>query len=135
MIATIYDPGQLQMIMDWLMSEGIITGFSTRDNSYEIPPTESVTQQQLAAAFTACQATLAQRKTWTTVADFYAEFTGTEKYLIQSSTVPAIVVARGDLAMWRGDVWSDNTDVLAGLDAMVEAKVITPERKAEILSK
>lgn len=75
------------------------------------------------------------RKIWPRVADFYAEFTPTEKYLIQSSTIPAIVVARGDLAMWRGDVWSDNADVLAGLDAMVKAKILTAARRAEILAK
>lgn len=83
----------------------------------------------------AAQALIASRKIWPTVADFYAQFTPSEKYIIQSSTVPSIVVARGDLAMWRGDVWSDNADVLAGLDAMVEATIITPERKAEILTK
>ena len=77
----------------------------------------------------------AARKTWPTVADFYAEFTPAEKYLIQSSVIPSIVVARGDLAMWRGDVWSDNADVLAGLDAMVAAGVLTAERRAEILAK
>lgn len=75
------------------------------------------------------------RKIWPTVADFYAEFTSTEKYAIQSSNVPAIVVARGDLAMWRGDVWSDNAGVLAGLDAMVKAKILTAARRAEILAK
>lgn len=83
----------------------------------------------------AAQALSAARKVWPTVADFYAEFTAAEKYAIQSSAIPSIVVARGDLAMWRGDVWSDNPDVLAGLNAMVKAKVLTVERRAEILAK
>lgn len=87
------------------------------------------------AEIEAAQALIDARKIWPTVADFYAEFTPTEKYLIQSSAIPSIVVARGDLAMWRGDVWSDNPDVLAGLDAMVKAKVLTVERRAEILAK
>ena len=87
------------------------------------------------AEIEAAQALIDARKIWPTVADFYAEFTPTEKYLIQSSTIPAIVVARGDLAMWRGDVWSDNADVLAGLDAMVKAKILTAARRAEILAK
>ena len=87
------------------------------------------------AEIEAAQALIDARKIWPTVADFYAEFPPTEKYLIQSSTIPAIVVARGDLAMWRGDVWSDNADVLAGLDAMVKAKILTAARRAEILAK
>ena len=91
--------------------------------------------EQALLDFLTAKALASARKIWTTVADFYAEFTGTEKYLIQSSTVPAILVARGDLAMWRGDVWSDNADVLAGLDAMVTAGVLTAERRAEILAK
>lgn len=87
------------------------------------------------AEIEAAQALIDARKIWPTVADFYAEFTPTEKYLIQSSAIPSIVVARGDLAMWRGDVWSDNPDVLAGLDAMVAAGVLTAERRSEILAK
>lgn len=91
--------------------------------------------EQALLDFLAEKSLAAIRKIWPTVADFYAEFTSTEKYLIQSSTIPAIVVARGDLAMWRGDVWSDNADVLAGLDAMVKAKILTAARRAEILAK
>lgn len=87
------------------------------------------------AEIEAAQALIDARKIWPTVADFYAEFTPTEKYLIQSSAIPSIVVARGDLAMWRGDVWSDNPDVLAGLNAMVKAKILTAARRAEILAK
>lgn len=91
--------------------------------------------EQALLDFLAAKALATARKIWPTVADFYAEFTPTEKYLIQSSVVPSIVVARGDLAMWRGDVWSDNVDVVAGLDAMVAAGVLTAERKAAILAK
>lgn len=119
-------------------SSTISVGWVVRGDNYELVPGESITPEQFAAALAqvaAEQALAASRKIWPTVADFYAEFTPTEKYLIQSSVIPSIVVARGDLAMWRGDVWSDNPNVLAGLDAMVEAGVITKERKTEILTK
>lgn len=111
--------------------------WKTRDDLIEC--WESVgsvpTLAELETALTAHHAAeelIAARKVWPTVAEFYAEFTPTEKYLIQSSTIPSIVVSRGDLAMWRGEVWVDHVDVIAGLDAMVEAGVITAERAVEI---
>ena len=125
--------------MEALQAAGVISsGWVVRGEDYELAPGDSITPEQLSAALAqvaAEQSLAAARKIWPTVADFYAEFTGTEKYLIHSSTVPVIVVARGDLAMWRGDVWSDNADILAGLDAMVTAGVLTAERRAEILAK
>ena len=127
---------ELTAALEALQSAGTISaGWVIRGTDYELAAGDSITPEQLNAAVVTWRATIGQRKIWTTVADFYAEFTGTEKYLIQSSTVPAILVARGDLAMWRGDVWSDNADVLAGLDAMVTAGVLTAERRAEILAK
>ena len=118
---------------DFQRADDFLTLKTTWSDNRPIPSEEEINASW--AEIEAEQVLAASRKIWATVADFYAEFTGTEKYLIQSSTVPAIVVARGDLAMWRGDVWSDNVDVLAGLDAMVEAGVITAERKIEILKK
>ena len=118
---------------DYRRADDLATLTETWVDPRPIPSEEEINAAW--AEIEAEQALVASRKIWATAADFYAEFTGTEKYLIQSSTVPAIVVARGDLAMWRGDVWSDNVDVLAGLDAMVEAGVITAERKIEILKK
>lgn len=118
---------------DYRRADNLATLAETWVDARPIPSEEAINAAW--AEIEAEQVLAAARKIWATVADFYAEFTGTEKYLIQSSTVPAIVVARGDLTMWRGDVWSDNVDVLAGLDAMVEAGVITAERKIEILKK
>ena len=134
---TDYTPLQLAKILEIIFPQG---QWSTKDSQIVAIPesAEMPTEEQMAAALEsveAQQSLTSARKIWPTVADFYAEFTPTEKYLIQSSTIPAIVVARGDLAMWRGDVWSDNADVLAGLDAMVTAGVLTAERRAEILAK
>ncbi len=94
---------QLTIALEWLTVNGIISsGWTTFGDAYELASGESVSDQQLSDAladFEAARVLVATRKTWPTVADFYAEFTPTEKYLIQSSTIPAIVVARGDLAM------------------------------------
>lgn len=76
----------------------------------------------------------AARKVWPSVAEFYDEFTETEQYLLQISTDAALVVARGKLSMWRGEVWNDDERITGGLTAMVSATVITETRKTEILS-
>lgn len=77
----------------------------------------------------------AARKVWETVAMFYDEFTDEEQYLLQASTEPAVIVARGKLAMWRGQVWNDDERILAGLKALVQAGVLTQARKRSILTK
>lgn len=138
-------PTQIKIIYPEITDSDFIGSIILQDDgngayikTWDHPTLTQPTDEQLAAVAEQSEAREASelnRKIWPTVADFYAEFTSTEKYAIQSSNVPAIVVARGDLAMWRGDVWSDNVDVLAGLDAMVEAGVITAERKIEILKK
>ena len=118
---------------DYRRADDLATLTETWVDARPVPSAAAINEAW--AEIEAAQALIDARKIWPTVADFYAEFTPTEKYLIQSSTIPAIVVARGDLAMWRGDVWSDNADVLAGLDAMVKAKILTAARRAEILAK
>ena len=52
MIATKYNPAQLQSILSRLADTGVITGFSTRDNSYDLPQGESITEQQIDDALT-----------------------------------------------------------------------------------
>jgi len=85
------------------------------------------------AAEIAARDAAASRKVWPSVAEFYAEFWDTEQYGIQTSTSPSIIVARGQLAMWRGDVWSDDPRIVGGLDALVAAGIIDAERRAQIL--
>tara|TARA_R110000772_G_scaffold143235_1_gene252751 strand:- start:20341 stop:20898 length:558 start_codon:yes stop_codon:yes gene_type:complete len=76
----------------------------------------------------------AARKVWLSVSEFYDEFTEAEQYALQTSTDPALIVARGRLAMWRGDVWNDDPRIISGLDALVSAGVINSTRRAAILS-
>jgi hypothetical protein len=94
-----------------------------------------------AAEIAAEQAAAAARKIWKTVADFYAEFTGYisaenpgEKYLLATSTHPMMILAREELAMWRGEVWSDDPRIVGGLDGMVALGILSAGRKAEILA-
>lgn len=76
----------------------------------------------------------AGRKAWPTVANFYDEFTDAEQYAIQSSSIPAVLIAKGKLAMWRGEVWSDDERILIGLDTLLTSEILSQPRITEILS-
>lgn len=76
-------------------------------------------------------------KTWPDVSDFYSEFSATpenpEQYLIQVSADPAVVVARAQLAMWRGEVVGTDPRMVSGLSALVAAGILSQSRVDEIL--
>jgi hypothetical protein len=74
------------------------------------------------------------RKIWPTVADFWSEFTDTEKLAIADSTIDGIKLLREELRMWRGEVWSDDQRVQQGLGGLVALGILTDERKTEILT-
>lgn len=73
-------------------------------------------------------------KVWASSADFWASFTDPEKLAILASTIAGIVLLREELRLWTGEVWSDDTKVEAGLNGLVAAGILTPERKAIILT-
>ncbi len=73
------------------------------------------------------------RKVWPSVQDFWEEFTDAEALAIQTSSAPEIIVARSRLAMWRGQVWSDDVRVTGGLAALEAAEILSEARVAEIL--
>jgi hypothetical protein len=75
------------------------------------------------------------RKVWKDKADFWNEFSNSEKLAIMDSTIPDIRLLDRQLVVWSGEIWSDDARVLNGLDALVTAAIITNQRKAEILSK
>jgi hypothetical protein len=53
---------------------------------------------------------------------------------ISLSTDPTIAALRLLLASWDGEVWSDDPRVIAGLDALEVANIISATRRAEILA-
>ena len=75
------------------------------------------------------------RKIWHTVADFWAEFSDAEKLAIADSTIPGIRLLHEELRMWRGEVWSDDPKVQAGLSGLVAVGILTEFRKTEITTK
>ena len=74
------------------------------------------------------------RKVWASSAAFWASFTDPEKLAILASTIAGIVLLREELRLWTGEVWSDDAKVEAGLNGLVAAGILTPERKDAILS-
>jgi len=81
------------------------------------------------------QIAAASRKVWPTVAEFWAEFEGAEKYAIEVSTDPEIIVLRADLKLWLRDVWSDDPRIIYALEKLVTVGILTEERRAAILQK
>jgi hypothetical protein len=96
-----------------------------------IGPGEPPTMEELEAAW----AQLKARKIWHTVADFWAEFSDTEKLAIADSTIAGIRLLHEELRMWRGEVWSDDPKVQQGLSGLVAVGILTESRKTEILTK
>ena len=91
--------------------------------------------QRWADAMEAQLAAVVDRKIWHTVADFWAEFSDTEKLAIADSTIAGIRLLHEELRMWRGEVWSDDPKVQAGLTGLVAVGILTESRKTEILTK
>lgn len=85
------------------------------------------------AEWTAAQQAAA-RKVWPNAQTFVAEFTPAEVAGIALSAAPVVAAMRFKLTTWFGEIHSDNADVLAGLDALVEATILTPERRTQILT-
>lgn len=103
----------------------------TLDGLTWIGPGEPPTLEELQAAW----AQLQSRKIWATVADFWGEFSNTEKLAIADSKIPDIRLLHEELRMWRGEVWSDDPKVQQGLSGLVAVSILTESRKTEILRK
>jgi hypothetical protein len=80
-------------------------------------------------------AEMQSRKVWPTVSEFWAEFEGAEKYAIEVSSDPEIIVLRADLKLWLKDVWSDDPRIVYALGKLVTVGILTEERRASILQK
>lgn len=92
---------------------------------------------EAALAALAAEAALAAsgRKTWPNVAAFLTAFTMPELAGISLSTDPTLAALRILLLSHPDEVWSDDPRILAGLDALVAAGVITKARRAEIVAR
>lgn len=91
-------------------------------------------EAELLAAYEDWASEQVGKKVWENTALFHDEFTDEEKYLLHSSGLPPVIVARSNLAMWRGEVWNNDQRIIDGLQILVDNAIITAERKTEILN-
>ena len=103
----------------------------TLDGLTWIGPGDPPTLEELQAAWDQLQS----RKIWSTVADFWGEFSNAEKLAIADSKIPDIRLLHEELRMWRGEVWSDDPKVQQGLTGLVAVSILTESRKTQILKK
>ena len=73
-------------------------------------------------------------KIWPNVQQFMVEFTMDEKAAVSMSTDPTIAALRLELSTWFSDVHANDSRVVMGLDKLVELGIMTPERKAAIIT-
>lgn len=97
------------------------------------PPTEAELDASHAAAEAAWNAAQNPPKRWPDTEHFLAEFTPPEMAQIGLSTEPTVACLRFLLSGWRSAVHSDDPRVQQGLDALVAAGILTPERRAAIV--
>ena len=95
----------------------------------------SVTRDWQIRDMTASELADSIRKTWQHCQQFIAEFTMAEISAISLSTDPTIAALRLILSTWLNSVYSDDTRIVAGLDAIQTAGIITAERRVQILTK
>jgi hypothetical protein len=110
----------------------LIVNVSLAQDDAPLEPNTMLESDALAAGYTYKPAST--QKVWPTVADFWAEFTSSEQIAIIDSTDSNIRLLLEALRMWRGEVWSDDSRVTNGLDALVAAGIITTERRQEIIT-
>lgn len=73
-------------------------------------------------------------KWWPHAASFLEEFTSEELFGIHNSQIPLVVQLLMTLLAWTGEVWSSDSRISMGLQALVSLGVLTPERRAAILA-
>lgn len=73
-------------------------------------------------------------KWWPHAAAFLEEFTQEELLAVHSNQVPLVIQLLMTLLAWNGEVWSSDSRIAMGLQALVSLGVLTPERRAAILA-
>lgn len=71
-------------------------------------------------------------KIWNDTESFLSEFSLEEMASISLSVHPIIAGLRLLLSCWKGQVFSNDPRVIAGLDALVQQGIISEDRKAAI---
>lgn len=91
------------------------------------------TQEELDATHDAALAYYNPPKRWPDTEHFLAEFTLEEMAGIGLSRDPTVAALYVLLSGWRSAVHADDPRVTQGIDALVAAGILTPERRAAII--
>lgn len=91
-------------------------------------------QSSLDAATNLPEPTRPPGKWWKNAVAFLSEFTAAELQATNTSTVPDITKLLFTLLAWPGEVWAADERIVAGLGALESIGILTPERKAQILT-
>ncbi len=114
------------------ISDGYIVNVSLGRDDAEMQPGQMLEADALAAGYTFKPSVPAQKR-WTDAEHFVAQFTLEEMAGIGLSREPTVAALYVLLSGWRSAVHSDDPRVIQGLDALVAAGVLTPERRAAII--
>lgn len=74
------------------------------------------------------------RRVWATAAHFWAEFSQEEQLAISISEIPAVRALVVSLSVWQAEMWSDDTRVQAGFQALIASGLISEWRANTILN-
>lgn len=86
------------------------------------------------AEIEAAWAQLSAVKAWPSKAEFWAEFSATEKAGIITSADIGIRMLDKELTMWTATVRADDQRIIDGLTALASAGIISGARKTSILA-
>lgn len=74
------------------------------------------------------------RRVWNTGGHLWAEFSRDERIALAACNVPEVRALVVDVAVWPGEIWSDNQHVQEGFRGLVAAGLLSPERANQILN-
>lgn len=100
--------------------------------NHQIPTLEEIEAARAEVEAALAAASSATVKWWPGKREFDAEFSDAETYQLEVSTDPTLIVLRGRLNRWEGEIRADDSRVQSGLAKMVEVGILTTYRKAAI---
>ena len=114
------------------LQDGFIVNVSLGRDDAELQPGQMLEADALAAGYTFKPKT-PDAKRWPDAEHFVAEFTLEEMASISLSTNPTVAALRFMLSTWFSSVHANDTRVIQGLDALIDAGIINSDRKNAIL--
>lgn len=116
------------------IANGVVVGIYAVAQSFptiEIPDHVQLGWMQTEDGWEAPPAT---GKRWPNSAAFLSDFTLAELAALELSTNPTLAALRLLLSVWPGEVWEGDTRIQLGFTALVDAGILTAERRTQLLT-